>query len=121
MVKALLRQMKDNEEKARLLAEAEARDKILFCEMNSTDVEVTADSGDSPVEGDKVLELTEMNVHVTDAESRKVSSIKLEHINVERVWALYLAKFKKSFKFTSPAEVFNNLKARKKLLEVIFF
>ena len=116
MVKALLRQMKDNEEKARLLAEAEARDKILFCEMNNTDVEVTADSGDSPVEGGKVLELTEMNVHVTDAESRKVSSIKLEHINVERVWALYLAKFKKSFKFTSPAEVFNNLKARKKLL-----
>jgi hypothetical protein len=68
MVKALLGQMLDNEEKARLLAEAEARDKILFCDMNNTEVEITADWGDSEYDDDgAVAILTEMNVHVTDA------------------------------------------------------
>eukprot|EP00603_Paraphysomonas_imperforata_P008167 CAMPEP_0114445816 /NCGR_PEP_ID=MMETSP0103-20121206/18862_1 /TAXON_ID=37642 ORGANISM="Paraphysomonas imperforata, Strain PA2" /NCGR_SAMPLE_ID=MMETSP0103 /ASSEMBLY_ACC=CAM_ASM_000201 /LENGTH=1169 /DNA_ID=CAMNT_0001617527 /DNA_START=69 /DNA_END=3578 /DNA_ORIENTATION=- len=119
MVKALLKQIKENKEKARLLAEAEAREKILFCDMNNTSVEVTADCGKSQQEGDQsgaAVELVEMNIHVTDSESRKVTSFYMDQINVSRVWALYLAKFKKSLSFKSITEVFNNLKARKKLL-----
>ena len=116
MIKELIRQIQENAEKARLLAEAEARDKILFCELNSTEVEIVADCGDSVCDNEVVTDLTEMNIHVTDAESRKMCTIAVDEVNLGRVWALYNSTFK-SLKFESMTEVFNNRKARKKMLQ----
>lgn len=118
MVKALLLQLQENEAKERLLAEAEARDKILFCVMNNTDVEIVAHCGGCELDGEgAVMDLTEMIVRVTDVESRNVTSLTVNHTDLGRIWALYISTFiKKSLNFDSITDVFNNLKARKKML-----
>ena len=117
MVQALIQQRRDNEIKARQLAEAAAKDKILFCVMNNTDLEIVADGGkcEQDPENKTVTKLTEMIVHVTDAESRTTTSLKVELTDIGRIWALYLSKFK-SLNFDSITDIFNNLKARKRLL-----
>lgn len=121
IVKALLQQRKDNAEAARQLAAEEARDRLVCCEMNGTAVEITSDSGSSAQATDlsgavRVTDLAEMVVHVTDAETRKAASLVVGRVDLGRVWALYTSEFKHSLKLTSPTEVFNDLKARKKLL-----
>lgn len=124
-MKALVAEIAYNAAQARLLAEAEeaeaetkARDKILFCTINDTDVEIVADAGSSELEqdGETVTNLTEMNVHVTDASSRSFSSLKVGFNDLGRIWALFTFKFEKSIKFDHVTDVFNNLEARKRFL-----
>jgi Ca2+-dependent lipid-binding protein len=40
----------------------------------------------------------------------------VERVNVGRIWAVYVSNMSASFGYNSITEVFNNLKARKKLL-----